>query len=113
MPAPPPASRRPTSAPSSPAWTRFTEAGGRPPPARAARRRSGGFQVAGGNFAGPTIALDIEADLLSFVEPADAGALDRGDVDEHVLRAVFRLNKTISFLGIEPLDGAERHGSFL
>src|SRR6478609_4773964 len=48
-------------------------------------------------------ALQFEADLLPFVQIAQAGALDRGNMHEHVLRAVLGLNEAVALLGIEPL----------
>src|SRR5208282_5931193 len=53
--------------------------------------------------------LKLEADLLAFVERADAGVLHGGDVDEHVLAAVFGLNEAVALLGVEPLDRTHRH----
>ncbi len=43
-----------------------------------------------------------------------AGALDRADVDEHVLAAAFGLDKSEPFGGVEPFHGAIGHrGSLL
>src|SRR5690348_13831073 len=56
-------------------------------------------------------ALQIEAHLLPFVQVADTGALDRRDVNEHILRAVLRLNKAVTLCGVEPLHGSSSHGS--
>src|SRR5690606_36732490 len=53
--------------------------------------------------------LQLVADPLALPQVAHTGALDRRDVDEHVLRAVLRLNEPVSLLGIEPLDRASRH----
>src|SRR5579871_45393 len=43
-------------------------------------------------------ALDLEADLLPLVQAAEAGALDRGDVHEHILRSVVRLDEAEALL---------------
>jgi hypothetical protein len=40
------------------------------------------------------------------VERADAGALKRGDVDEHVLGATFRRDETKTFCSIEKFHSA-------
>ena len=42
-----------------------------------------------------------------------AGALDSADVDEDVLAAVVGLNETEALLGVEPLNSASRHSTFL
>src|SRR5262249_46168943 len=54
-------------------------------------------------------ALEVEADLLAFVQIADTRALDRRDMHEHVLRAVLRLNEPVPLGGIEPFDCTDRH----
>src|SRR6185503_197711 len=49
--------------------------------------RSGRLQVVGRNLA--VLALgDVEGDLLAFLEGAEAGALDSGNMNEHILGAV-------------------------
>src|SRR5215831_15984688 len=50
------------------------------------------------------VGLDVEADALTFVERFQAGALDRGDVNEDVATAVVRLDEAITALAIEELD---------
>src|SRR5882672_7102721 len=54
---------------------------------------------------------EIERDLLPFGEVAHAGALDRADVDEHVLAAVGGLDEAVASLRIEELDGTRGHDS--
>src|SRR5262249_40090603 len=46
---------------------------------------------------------------LTLVERAQAGALDRGDMDEHVSAAALRLNESIAFRRVEPFHGAGSH----
>ena len=46
-------------------------------------------------------------DNLSLVEAAEAGFLDSRDVNEHIFAAALRLNKSVPFLRIEPLDRAD------
>src|ERR1700728_3781872 len=55
----------------------------------------------------------LVADLLAFDERTHAGALDRADVDEHVLRSVGRLDKSEALLGVEKLHGTGRHHGLL
>src|SRR5262245_1221368 len=49
------------------------------------------------------------ADLLSLIEGRQTSALNGADMDEHVLRAVIRLDEAETLLGIEPFDFACRH----
>ena len=68
-------------------------------------------QAFGVDLAATRIADGFKGQLLPFVEVAEAGALNRGDVDEHVIRTVFRLNEAEALGGVEPLDGTNGHGS--
>src|SRR6202022_1927588 len=68
---------------------------------------SDGLQVRGGEFA--ALAHHIVADLLALVEGAHAGALDRGNMDEHVLSAVGRLDESEALLVVEELHGTFSH----
>src|SRR5215207_4740035 len=54
-------------------------------------------------------ALELEAHALALMEMPEARPLDGRDMHEHVLRAVLRLDEAITFLGIEPLYGSDRH----
>jgi hypothetical protein len=56
---------------------------------------------------------DLEADLLTLGQRAHARLLDRGNVHEHILGAVIRLNKAEAFLSIEELHSSDRHRSSL
>jgi hypothetical protein len=42
-------------------------------------------EVLGRQLSGTLIALGLEADLLPFAQIVHSGALDGGDVDEHIL----------------------------
>ena len=66
--------------------------------------RSLDLEVAGGFLA--SIRDDLIVDLLTLVEGAEAGAFDCRDMNEHVLAAASRLNKTIAFGRIEPVPTA-------
>src|SRR6516225_5842866 len=55
------------------------------------------------------VGLQLVADLLAFVQGADAGALDRRNVDEDVGSAPIRLDEAEALCGIEPFDCAGGH----
>jgi hypothetical protein len=66
------------------------------------------FEILGGRFS--PIGDFVVFDGLALIEAAEAGFLDCGDMDEHVLSAAaLRLNKPVPLLGIEPLHRAARH----
>src|SRR5688572_10415176 len=65
------------------------------------------LQVAGGLLA--ALAEHVEADLLTFREAGQAGALNRGHMHEHVLRPVARLDEAEALLRVEPLHGTSSH----
>src|ERR1019366_2564922 len=48
-------------------------------------------------------------DDLPLVQTAEAGLLDRRDMDKHIFSARLGLNKSVALLRIEPLYGAARH----
>jgi hypothetical protein len=50
----------------------------------------------------------LELDLLSFLELAEATALDRGEVHKAIFSAVVRRDETITLLSVEPLHYARR-----
>src|ERR1700720_977351 len=68
---------------------------------------SDALQVRGGKLA--ALAHHVVADLLALVEGAHAGALDRGNMDEHVLSAVGRLDESEALLVVEELHGTFSH----
>src|ERR1700722_15136603 len=68
---------------------------------------SEGLQVDRGGLA--AFVLQLVAELLAFVQAAQARALDRGDVHEHILAAIFGLDESIPFRGVEPLHSAVLH----
>src|SRR5271165_2389417 len=65
------------------------------------------LEVLGGRLA--AIGDEFVLDHLSLVEGAQAGALDRGDVDEHVLVSRRRPDEAVALSRIEPFDGALLH----
>lgn len=68
-----------------------------------------GLDVVDGGLARAAIFLGVEGNLLTLVEAADAGAFQRGRVDEHVLAAIVRLNEAEAFLTVVELYGAGFH----
>src|SRR5260370_42008387 len=54
-------------------------------------------------------ALELVAQLLTLLEAAEAGALDRRDANGHVLGAVVRLDQAVTLLGVEPFTSADIH----
>src|SRR5690606_29604351 len=68
-------------------------------------------QVDGRLLARALVALQLVADALAFVQRAEARAFDGGDVDEHVLAAILRLDEAVALLAVDPLYGALRHFS--
>src|SRR5262245_20687225 len=55
------------------------------------------------------VADNLVIDDLTFVERAQACALDRGDMDEYVSAAALRLNETVALRRVEPFHGAGSH----
>ena len=55
------------------------------------------------------VLLDLELDLLTFIERAQSGALDGGDVHEDIPASTCGLNETIALLRVEPLHRSARH----
>src|SRR5437868_14122531 len=53
-----------------------------------------------GGLAAARIVRGVERHLLTLVEAMDAGALERGGVDEHVLVAVVRRDEAEAFLSV-------------
>src|SRR4051812_42563867 len=74
-----------------------------------ARSVLAGLQLARGHLAAALIALQLEDDLLAFVQRAEARALDGGDVHEDVVAAVVGLDEAEALGGVEPLHGAGSH----
>jgi hypothetical protein len=73
------------------------------------RGRSGGAQIFGGRLAGAAVCDDIEADGLSLIEGAHAGAFERADMNKHVTSAIGGLNEAKALLVIKPLHDSRIH----
>src|SRR4051812_43782792 len=82
-----------------------------PPPSTRANGRvvvaSGGLEVRRRFLS--ALPHHLEADLLALVEPVQTCGVHGSDVDEHVLRAVLRLNEAEALGGVEPLHGTHCH----
>jgi len=77
------------------------------------RSRSLGLEVSGRLLAGALVGLDLEGDLLAVAQAADAGALERGRVDEDVLAARVRRDEAVALLVVVEFNSAVRYGSSL
>jgi hypothetical protein len=53
--------------------------------------------------------LKVERHLLTFGKARQSCALDCADMNEHILRAIVRLDESEAFLAIEPLHGSFGH----
>src|SRR5262249_50620052 len=70
----------------------------------ASRRTSAGdHEIDGLGALALLVGLDVEADALSFIERLEPGALDRGDVHEHVASTVVGLDEAVAPLAVEEL----------
>jgi hypothetical protein len=75
------------------------------------RPELGVFQIIGGGL--PAFLDYVERELLAFDKLVHAGTLDRGNVDEHIVRSVVRLDKPEATLVIEEFNGSDSHGGLL
>jgi len=73
----------------------------------------GSLKVVSCILAAAAVRDDVEADLLAVDERAHAGALNSGDVNEHIGVAVVGLNEAKTLGGIEELNGTSSHDDFL
>jgi len=71
------------------------------------------FDRADGDLAAARIVLGVELHLLAFTKALDAGAFERGGMDEDVLLAIVRLDEAEALLVVVELNGARNHGSIL
>src|SRR4051794_32559639 len=67
----------------------------------------GNLEVFRGGLA--AIFHEVIFDNLILVEGGESGTLDRGDMDEHILVSLHRLDEPITLGRVEPLDGAFLH----
>src|SRR5579871_2099954 len=71
--------------------------------------RSDRLQVGRGGLAAAAVGLDVESQLLPLGQAAHAGALDGGDVNEHIRAALVLHDEAETLLGVEKLDGTLSH----
>src|SRR3984893_5801267 len=76
-------------------------------------RSSGRLQIGRGGLAAAAVGLDVERELLALDEIAHAGALDGGDVNEHIRAAGVLHDEAVALLGVEKLDGTLSHIALL
>jgi hypothetical protein len=113
----------------SPAEAGFAEAGNRRPffaimlwrrmetenagadvtPAPSSSRQSNRLQIGRGGLAAAPVGFDVESQLLPLIEVRHAGALDGGDVNEHIRAARVLHDEAETLLGVEKLDGTLSH----
>src|SRR5262245_63505681 len=68
-----------------------------------------GLKLRRSHFARTLVLLELVAHPLAFIEAGETRALNSGDVHEHIAAAGFRLNESVAFLLVEPLNGAGSH----
>ena len=73
------------------------------------RYGSGGLEIAGGLLAAALVGFHFVGDLLAFGETTHSCALDSGDVHEHIVAAVIRLDEAEALLLVEPLNSTDSH----
>jgi len=74
------------------------------------QRVSDFLKLIGGGLAAALVLRDLVAHLLAFAKIAQAGALDRADMNENVrAAAIIGLDEAEAFLTIEPFHGAGSH----
>lgn len=61
-------------------------------------------------FSGAPIGEQFVSDPLALSETSNSGALDRADVDEHVLSTGFGLNEAKALGCVKPFNDADLHG---
>ena len=75
------------------------------------RRLASDAEIASGRLARALISDDLEVDLLTFIETAQASLLDSADMDEHVLATLIRLDEAVALCRVEPFHSSRSHGN--
>jgi hypothetical protein len=78
-------------------------------PARRQNRRLRGLQIGRSRFAAAPVGFDVEGKLLTLNQTAHAGALDGGDMHEHIGTAAVLRDEAVALLGVEKLDSTLSH----
>ena len=63
------------------------------------------MQIGCRGLAAAAVGFDIKGELLPLVKAAHAGALDGGDVDEHIRAARVLHDEAVALLGVEKFNG--------
>src|SRR4029079_13690232 len=71
--------------------------------------KSGKRQIFRDRLASHLVNLRLEGDFLALGQPRKTGALDRADVNKHVIAAVGGLDEPEARLAVEPLYSTCRH----
>ncbi len=77
------------------------------------RRSLRGLKVLDRAFAAALVRDDFEAELLTLDQSRHSGALNSGDVDEHIRLSTPLLDEAEALGGIEELYGSSIHDDFL
>ena len=67
------------------------------------------MQIGCRGLAAAAVGFDVKGELLPLVKAAHAGALDGGDVDEHIRAARVLHDEAVALLGVEKLNGTCSH----
>jgi hypothetical protein len=67
------------------------------------------LQIGRGGLAAAAIGFDVKGELLPLIKAAHAGALDGGDVDEHIRAARVLHDEAVALLRVEKLNGTCSH----
>ena len=62
-------------------------------------------EVDSGDFA-VALFFEIVCDFLAFIQTVQAGILDSGDVNKHIIAGFVRIDEAISLLRVKPLYSA-------
>ena len=77
------------------------------------RERLDRLQIGCRGLAAAAVGFDIKGELLPLVKAANPGALDGGDVDEHIRAARVLHDEAVALLGVEKLNGTCSHNGLL
>jgi hypothetical protein len=73
-------------------------------------KRSASFaEVPGRRLTRTPVLLDVVLNLLAISQGGHSRTLDSGNMDENILPAIVRLDKSKTLCAVEPFHGASRH----
>ena len=67
------------------------------------------LQIGCGGLAAAPVGFNVEGELLTLHETAHAGALDSGDMHEHIGTAAVLRDEAVTLLAVEKLDSTLSH----